>query len=38
MDCFSEPGFLPSVFLHLLPSLIVWFGFGYLIKFAADWF
>jgi hypothetical protein len=38
MECISESGFLPEVVLYLLPALITWFGFTYILKFAADWF
>ena len=38
MECFAEPGFLFNVVLYLLPSLILWFGFSFIIKLAVDWF
>jgi hypothetical protein len=38
LDCMAEPNFLFAVFFHLLPTLVLWFGFGYLLRFASDWF
>ena len=38
IDCINEFGFVVDVFLHLLPTLTVWFGFTYILRFASDWF
>jgi hypothetical protein len=38
IECMAQPDFLFAVFFHLLPSLILWLGFGYLLRFALDWF
>jgi len=37
-DCFTEPGFMFEVIFRCLPSILLWAGFSFLLKFAADWF
>jgi hypothetical protein len=36
--CFSDSVFVSEVLFRLLPSLILWFGFSLILKYASDWF
>jgi hypothetical protein len=37
-ECFSDSGFIAEVVFRCLPSVILWLGFSYMLKLAADWF
>jgi len=37
-DCFSDVSFVVEVSFRLLPSLILWYGFSLIFKYASEWF